>query len=118
MSLDKARALLHQAEEDLRIACYDKCVSSSYFSCRMMAELYLLGRGLRDLPRRDDKLANLLRSQGLREEAELLLFLYGMRKKADYGGSLISREEAESSLAAARTLLKSLFERMGFSFSR
>jgi len=91
-------------------------VSSSYFACRMMAELYLLSRGLRDLPRRDDKLANLLRSQGLREEAELLLLLYEMRKRADYGGNFISKEEAESSLATARILMKSLLKRMGLGF--
>jgi hypothetical protein len=110
MSLDKVRSLLNQAE-DIKVACYDKCISSSYFSCRMMVEIFLRSMGIEQLPRRDDKLANLLRNQGLREEADTLLFLYDMRKKADYGWS-IAGKEAEESLKAAKSLISSISGRM------
>jgi uncharacterized protein (UPF0332 family) len=113
MSLDKVRSLLNQAEEDLKIACYDKCISSSYFSCRMMVEIFLRSRKVEHLPRRDDKLANLLRNQGLKEEADTLLFLYDMRKKADYGWSIAGRKDAERSLREAKSLISSISERMG-----
>ena len=116
MSLDKVKALLYQAERDLEISCYDKCASASYFACRMMAELYLRSKGIRHLPRRDDKLANLLNNQGLKEEASSLLFLYELRKKADYGKSLTSEDEAREALITAKVFLKSLCERMGLKF--
>jgi uncharacterized protein (UPF0332 family) len=112
MSLNKVRSLLNQAEEDLKVACYDKCISSSYFSCRMMVEIFLRSMGIGQLPRRDDKLANLLRNRGLREEADTLLFLYDMRKKADYGWSIAGKEEAEESLKAAKSLISSISGRM------
>ncbi len=114
MSLDKVRSLLKQAEEDLRVACYDKCISSSYFSCRMIVEIFLRSEKIEHLPRRDDKLANLLRNQGLREEADILLFLYDMRKRADYGWSIAGKEDAEESLRAAKILISSISERMEF----
>ena len=116
MSLDKVKALFYQAERDLEISCYDKCISSSYFACRMMAELYLRGRGIRHLPRRDDKLANLLSNLGLKKEADSLLFLYGLRKRADYGKDLSSEDEAREAVITAKSFLRSLCGKMGLKF--
>ncbi len=112
--MNKVRILFQEAKEDLRISCYNKCISSAYFSCRMMAEIFLR-RTVEHIPRRDDKLANLLRNQKLRREADILLFLYDMRKKADYGDEILGKEDAEKSLIAAESFLKSIGEKMGLS---
>jgi uncharacterized protein (UPF0332 family) len=112
MSLDKVKVLLHQDRIDLENLCYDKCVSASYFSCRMAAELFLKSRGIEYLPRRDDKLINLLKNQGFKEEAEELLLLYNLRKKADYSRELVERNEAITALKTAEKLLSILVGRI------
>jgi hypothetical protein len=55
----------------------------------MFSELILLRGGL-TIPRRDDKLANLIENIGLREMAEKLRYLYDLRKKADYSSQEVN----------------------------
>jgi hypothetical protein len=50
---------------------------------RMLAEEILRQLG-EHIPRRDDKLANAIKSKGLRKEATAMVILYAIRKKADY----------------------------------
>ncbi len=63
MNVEEANDLIRQTSKDLEISCFDKAVSAAYFSARMAVEVFLAERRLR-LPRRDDKLANLLKRQG------------------------------------------------------
>ncbi len=56
MSVNKAMRLMNQAKVDLENGCYDKAISASYFSVRMLSEIYL--KGIKT--RRDDKIANAL----------------------------------------------------------
>jgi len=107
LSLEKAKELIRQASEDLRISCFDKAVSAAYFSARMVVEVFLTKRKLK-LPKRDDKLANLLRRQGFGDEAEMLLQLYTWRKESDYGPNLMDRERAKSSLELANRIIEAL----------
>ena len=107
MSFEKAKELFKQASRDLEISCFDKVVSAAYFSARMFAEVFLAGRKLK-IPRRDDKLANLLRRQGFTEEAEILLQLYVWRKESDYGPILTEEERATKALDLARKIIISL----------
>jgi len=106
LSLEKAKELIRQASEDPRISCFDKAVSSAYFAARMVVELFLARRRLR-LPRRDDKLANLLKRQGF-EEAEILLLLYNWRKESDYGPRLTDKGRAEEALKLAKRVIEAL----------
>ncbi len=108
MSVNKALRLLKEAEEDLRIGCYDKAVSSAYFSVRMLVELYL--RGVKT--RKDDKLANALgRKLGDHYRKELM-FLFEMRKEADHRDKIFSREEADEILRRARRIFYFLLNEM------
>jgi HEPN domain-containing protein len=61
----RSRRLLEEAVRDLEISCYNKAASASYFAVRMLAEETL--RQLDEhIPRRGDKLANAIKSKGLR----------------------------------------------------
>ncbi len=53
------------------------------------------------IPRRDNKLANVLKHMGYTEEAALILYLYEMRKKADYTDYETTIEEARRALGIA-----------------
>jgi len=108
LSAEKARVLLKQAEADLEIGCFEKAASSAYFAARMACEVWARRRGVRDLPRRDDKLANLVRNLGRASEAESLLALYELRKKADYSPFFIEEGEAKLALEVAREVMKLL----------
>ena len=108
MSFEKARLLLREAEADLEAGCYNKCVSSAYFAARMVAETWLKVRGVKDLPRRDDKLANLLRNMKLRAIADGLMALYKLRKLADYSGVAASLEHAREALRLCRLVFEEL----------
>ena len=107
MSARKAARLLEEAESDLLHGNYDKSASASYFAARMAAELFLRSKNL-DIPRRDDKLANLLENQGYALLAGSLRKLYDVRKKADYSGELVTREEAARSLDRASEIVRRL----------
>ena len=63
------------------------------------------------VPRRDDKLANVLRHLGFEAEADLFMELYDLRKKADYSNESIEEvidaiEKYKRILSAVRRLLK------------
>jgi len=112
LSVEKAIRLLEEARIDLEVGNYNKSASASYFAARMMVELFLRSRKL-SIPRRDDKLANLFENQGFRELSNDLRKLYDIRKKADYLGKFVSREEAESSLERAKGIVEALMNRLG-----
>ena len=105
MSAEKARVLLKQAEADLEIGCFEKAASSAYFAARMACEVWARRRGVRDLPRRDDKLANLVRNLGRASEAESLLALYELRARSPF---FIEEGEAKLALEVAREVMKLL----------
>ncbi|MGC9104788.1 MAG: hypothetical protein ACP5JF_08410 [Candidatus Methanodesulfokora sp.] len=46
---------MKEAEDDFKRGNYDKAISASYFAVRMLAEIFL-----KDLNRKDDKIANAL----------------------------------------------------------
>ena len=100
LSLGKSDKLIKEAELDLEAGNFNKCVSASYFSARRAIEK-LLERMHMNIPRRDDKLANVLRHLGYTEEAVLMLYLYEMRKKADYTDYEVTVEEARKALEIA-----------------
>ncbi|MGC9225847.1 hypothetical protein [Caldivirga sp.] len=54
------------------------------------------------IPRRDDKLANVLKHMGCTEEAALILYLYDMRKKVNYTDYEIAIEEVRRALGIAK----------------
>ncbi len=108
--MEKVRALIKQAERDLDSSCYDKSVSASYFAARMAAEIFLLNKGIKTIPRRDDKLANTVLSQGKREEAVKLLALYGLRKKADYSPYLSTEQNARLCVHISKQVVRSLIK--------
>ncbi|MCD6244989.1 MAG: HEPN domain-containing protein [Candidatus Korarchaeota archaeon] len=106
MSVNKALRLLKEAEEDLRIGCYDKAVSSAYFSVRMMAELYLKDTKTR----KDDKLANALGRKLGDEVRKEFLFLFEMRKEADHRDKIFSQSEADKILRRAKRIFNVLLD--------
>ncbi len=112
MSVKKAIKLLEEARIDLEVGNYNKSASASYFAARMMVELFLRSRKL-SIPRRDDKLANLFENQGFKELSNDLRKLYDIRKKADYLGKFVSREEAESPLVRAKDIVEALMNLLG-----
>jgi len=107
LSLEKARSLLKEAELDLKAKCYNKAASAAYFAARMTADCLLEARGLQ-VPRRDDKLANLVEHLGLREAASLLRDLYNTRKRADYSSLEVAGEEAAEALEKAKRAMELL----------
>ena len=92
-SSNKWEELLREAVKDLEVGCYNKAASASYFTVRMRLEVLLRKRSV-TIPRRDDKLANVLKHLGYPEEAAEMLELYELRKRADYSEDSITREEA------------------------
>lgn len=106
MSVNKALRLLKEAEEDLRIGCYNKAVSSAYFSVRMLTELYL-----KDIKtKRDDKLANALGRRLGDDIRKDFLFLFEMRKEADHRDKIFSRDEADRILRKAELIFNLLLD--------
>ncbi len=96
---------MKEAETDFKIKNFNKCASASYFSVRKALEDMLLKMRIL-IPRRDDKLANILKNIGYENEAKLILRLYELRKKADYSDQEITEEEAKESLETAKHLLE------------
>ncbi|WP_291767846.1 HEPN domain-containing protein [Caldivirga sp. UBA161] len=105
LSLGKSDKLIKEAQLDLEVGNLNKCVSASYFSARRAVEK-LLERMHTNVPRRDDKLANALKHLGYIEEAVLMLYLYEMRKKADYTDYEVTIEEARKALEIAARIRK------------
>jgi uncharacterized protein (UPF0332 family) len=101
----KSEILLHEAETDFNIKNFNKCASASYFSVRKTLEQLLIQMKIL-IPKRDDKLANILKHMGYENEAKLLLRLYELRKKADYDDKEISHDEAKEALETAKHLIK------------
>jgi uncharacterized protein (UPF0332 family) len=101
----KVEILLNEAEKDFNLKLYNKCVSALYFASRMMIELYLKSMNI-NIPKRDDKLANLIENLGFRSEAESLRLLYELRKKADYRDESINESEAKEALKIASSIIK------------
>jgi len=60
------------------------------------------------VPRRDDKLANVLRNSGFPDLAVKMLRLYELRKKADYSSHSVSLDEASESLETAKHIVEVL----------
>lgn len=85
---------------DLEVGNLNKCASASYFSVTRAVEK-LLERARMNVPRRDDELANVLKHMGYTEEAVLMLYLYEMRKRADYTDYEITIKEARKALEIA-----------------
>ncbi len=100
---------MKEAEEDFKIGCYNKAVSSSYFSVRMLTELYL--KGLKT--RKDDKLANALGRMLGDDFRREFMFLFERRKEADHRDKIFSREEAEDVLRRAKKIFYRLLDELG-----
>ena len=111
LSLGKSDRLIKEAQLDLEVGNFNKCVSASYFSARRAVEK-LLERMHMNIPRRDDKLANVLKRLGYVEEAVLMLYLYEMRKKADYTDYEATIEEARKALEIAVRVRKLVIQIM------
>jgi len=104
---EKALLLLKEAQKDSDIACYNKAVSAAYFAARMATESFLAER-VRHLPRRDDKLANVLRNLGFESLGATLMELYQLRKRADYGEKSMNEEDSRRAIRYAKTLIEKL----------
>jgi hypothetical protein len=72
--------LLSEAENDLAIRNYNKAVSAIYFALRKEVEEIIQKLGFQ-LPRRDDKLANIIKHLGFDEEALIFMKLYELRRR-------------------------------------
>jgi uncharacterized protein (UPF0332 family) len=102
--MNKTYALINEAEIDLRNRCFNKAVSASYFAVRK--EIELLATKLKSfIPRRDDKLINILKYLGKSELSEEVLYLYEKRKDADYSETEIDEETAYNCLNIAKRLI-------------
>lgn len=80
MSSRKQDILLSEAENDLAIRNYNKAVSAIYFALRKEVEEIIQKLGFQ-LPRRDDKLANIIKHLGFDEEALIFMKLYELRRR-------------------------------------
>ncbi len=95
---------MKEAEADFKLKNFNKCASACYFSVRKALEDMFIRMGIM-IPRRDDKLANILKNIGYEDKAKLFLRLYELRKKADYNEKEITEEEAKESLETAKRIL-------------
>jgi hypothetical protein len=102
--MNKTDTLINEVEIDLRNRCFNKAVSASYFAVRK--EIELLATKLKSsIPRRDDKLINILKYLGKSELAEEVLYLYEKRKDADYSEIEIDEKTAYNCLNIAKRLI-------------
>jgi undecaprenyl pyrophosphate synthase len=86
---------------------FNKTVSASYFAVRK--EIELLATKLKSsIPRRDDKLINILKYLGKNELAEEVLYLYEKRKDADYSKIEIDEETVYNCLNIAKRLIEEI----------
>ncbi|BDC17986.1 HEPN domain-containing protein [Acidianus sp. HS-5] len=105
--MDKVDVLLDEAEKDIKVGCYNKAVSASYFAVSM--EIEKLGYKLRTtIPRRDDKLINILMHLGKDSLAKEAMYLYKKRKDADYGYESLKEEDAMKCLEISKRLVQEI----------
>jgi uncharacterized protein (UPF0332 family) len=92
---------MKEAEDDFKRGNYDKAISASYFAVRMLAEIFL-----KDLNRKDDKIANAL-GRALNESVRRdFMYLFEKRKEADHRDKIFRMDEAWDILNRARKLSK------------
>jgi uncharacterized protein (UPF0332 family) len=115
MSSKKSEVLFNEAIKDIRDHNYNKAVSAIYFSIRKELENILIIMGL-SIPRRDDKLANVLKHLGFKDEAVYFLKLYEYRKKADYSDENLNKEDVEHALELYNKILTAI-KTLGEKFS-
>ncbi|MCG3108747.1 hypothetical protein L3N51_01033 [Metallosphaera sp. J1] len=106
MNSKKSEVLLNEARKDIQIQNLNKAVSALYFSVRRELES-ILEKMKVEVPRCDDKLANVLKHMGFSSEAEDFLHLYTLREKADYDDRSVT-EEAREAILIATSLLDTL----------
>ncbi len=112
--LIKSRVLMEEAEKDLEHGSFNKAVSASYFSVRLLVEHLI--KGLKTS--KDDKIANALyrRIEGkigrkaASDVRKRYLKLFQSRKIADHKPYLFSREEAEYIVMEAKKLISEIEE--------
>ncbi|PVU74603.1 hypothetical protein DDW13_06825 [Acidianus hospitalis] len=105
--MDKVDILLKEAEIDIKNGCYNKAVSASYFAVRM--EIEKLAKKLRTpIPKRDDKLINILKHMGKDELAKESLYLYERRKDADYSYESLKEDLAIKCLELSKYLVQEI----------
>jgi uncharacterized protein (UPF0332 family) len=105
--MDKVDILLKEAEIDTKNGCYNKSVSASYFAVRM--EIEKLAKKLRTpIPKRDDKLINILKHMGKGELAKESLYLYERRKDADYSYESLKEDLAIKCLELSKYLVQEI----------
>jgi len=107
MSSRKQDILLSEAENDIAIRNYNKAVSAIYFALRKEVEEIIQKLGFQ-LPRRDDKLANIIKHLGFDEEALIFMKLYELRKKADYADESIEEKDVKKALELVRKVIAKL----------
>ncbi len=107
--MNKSDILLNEAEIDLKLKCFNKSVSASYFAVRKEIE-YLARKLGSTIPRRDDKLINILKHLGKDKLAEETLYLYERRKDADYGEAEIDERTAMICLDIAKRVIAEVRE--------
>ena len=112
---EKILLLLEEAQKDTNMKYYNKAVSAAYFAARMAAESFIAER-MKHLPKRDDKLANILRNLGFESLSSILMELYNLRKKADYGERFMSEKDSEKAILYAKTLTLDYVYFRGFPF--
>lgn len=103
--LRKAEVLMGEAMMDLKMGCFNKAVSSSYFAVRLLVENFLPDL----MTTKDDKIANALqreveRREGIEKAREMkltYLFLFNERKRADHRPDLFGEDEAREVLSKA-----------------
>jgi hypothetical protein len=86
MNSKKSRRLLEEAEKDIGMGYTNKAASALYFSVRKEVESVLLSVVPR-MPRRDNKLANVLRHMGYVKESEAFLQLYVTKEEGGLFGT-------------------------------
>ncbi|MDT7891957.1 MAG: HEPN domain-containing protein [Thermoproteota archaeon] len=105
--MNKADTLINEAEIDIKNKCFNKAVSASYFAVRK--EIELLARSLRSaIPKKDDKLINILKYLGKEELAVQAFYLYERRKDADYSEIEINEELAVNCINIAKKLINEI----------
>lgn len=107
MSSRKSEILFEEAKKDIEIGNYNKAISAIYFSIRKELNDVLESMNL-SVPRRDDKLANVLKHLGFNEESEYFMMLYELRKKADYSNELVNKEDIEEALKMYYKILSAI----------
>lgn len=107
MSLKKSEVLYNEALKDIEEGNYNKAASAIYFSIRKELEDLVL-RIQHNIPKRDDKLANVLKYLGFEEESELFMELYELRKKADYLDESVSKDEVLDAIKKYERILSAI----------